>query len=99
MQFAIQWLGIEDHRYSRAGTCGDDSITVSESRGNEDSRDIIKLCGCQRLFSFVSYNERMFVRFDSFKKNNWPGFYATYRALSEFVLFLFYSFLYLQQLI
>ncbi|KAJ7353942.1 hypothetical protein OS493_031083 [Desmophyllum pertusum] len=82
VQFTIQWLGIEDHRYSRAGTCGDDSITVSESRGNEDSRDIIKLCGCQRLFSFVSYNERMFVRFDSFKKNNWPGFYATYRALT-----------------
>lgn len=81
MQFAIRFLGIEDHRYSRPGTCGDDSISISESRENK-TRDIKTLCGCQPLFSFVTSEETMFVTFRSYKENNWPGFYATFQALS-----------------
>lgn len=89
MQFAIHFLGVEDHRYSRPGSCGDDSIIISEHRGNF-TRDVKILCGCKELFSFASVENEMFVRFSSFKKNNWPGFYATYQALSE-ILFFFIS--------
>ncbi|XP_020601976.1 CUB and zona pellucida-like domain-containing protein 1 [Orbicella faveolata] len=81
VQFTIQWLGIEDHRYSRPGSCGDDSIRISEYRGNY-TNDVTVLCGCKRLFTFVSFMEKMWVRFSSYKKNNWPGFYATYKALA-----------------
>ncbi|XP_078356402.1 ZP domain-containing protein-like, partial [Oculina patagonica] len=81
VQFAIHFLGIEDHRYSRPGSCGDDSVKISEHRNNF-TRDVDLLCGCKRLFSFVSYEREMFLRFDSFRKHNWPGFYATYQALS-----------------
>ena len=84
MQFAIRFLGIEDHRYSRPGACGDDSISISESRENK-TRDIKTLCGCQPLFSFVTSEETMFVTFRSYKENNWPGFYATYQALCKFI--------------
>ena len=83
VQFTIQWLGIEDHRYSRRpGSCGDDSITISEYRGNY-TNDVKVLCGCKRLFTFVSFMEKMWVRFSSYKNNSWPGFYATYKALGE----------------
>ena len=82
MQFAIHWFGIEEHRYSRPGNC-DDSVFVSEYRGNY-TNDVEVLCGCKRLFSFVSYMEKMWLKFSSYKKNNWPGFYATYKALGEF---------------
>ena len=84
MQFAIRFLGIEDHRYSRPGACGDDSISISESRENK-TRDIKTLCGCQPLFSFVTSEETMFVTFRSYKENNRPGFYATYQALCKFI--------------
>ena len=89
MQFAIQFLGVEDHRYSRPGSCGDDSIIFSEHRGNI-TKVVKVLCGCKELFSFASFENEMFVRFSSFRKNNWPGFYATYKALSE-VFFCFIS--------
>lgn len=88
VQFAIQFLGIEDHRYSRPGSCGDDSITISEHRGNI-TRDVKVLCGCSSLFSFVSFENEMFLRFNSYRKNNWPGFYATYKALGEFLVAFF----------
>ena len=84
VQFTIHWLGIEDHRYSRPGSCGDDSISISEYRGNY-TNDVTVLCGCKRLFAFVSFMDIMWVRFSSYKKNNWPGFYATYNALGEFL--------------
>lgn len=87
VQFAIQFLGIEDHRYSRPGSCGDDSIIISERSGNT-TKDFKPLCGCNELFSFASVENEMFLRFSSYRKNNWPGFYATYKALGE-VLFLF----------
>jgi len=81
VHFTIHWLGIEDHRYSRPGSCGDDSISVSEYRGNY-TRDVAVLCGCKRLFTFVSFMDKMWVRFSSYKRNNWPGFYATYKTLA-----------------
>ncbi|PFX28983.1 uncharacterized protein LOC111325548 [Stylophora pistillata] len=80
LQFSIHFLGIEDDRYS-GRTCGDDSISVSEYRGNA-TEDIIKFCGCKNLFSFVSSEEKMFLTFRSYKRNNWPGFYASYKALA-----------------
>ena len=83
VQFAIQFLGIEDHRYSRPGSCGDDSITITERRGNA-TRDVEVLCGCNALFSFASFENEMFLRFSSYRKNNWPGFYASYKALGSF---------------
>lgn len=83
VQFAIQFLGIEDHRYSRPGSCGDDSIIISELRGDA-TRDVKVLCGCSELFSFASFENEMFLRFSSYRKNNWPGFYASYKALGEF---------------
>ena len=87
IQFEIHFLGIEYHRYSnRPGSCLDDLITISEHRGNSTG-EVQKLCGCSRLFSFISHENEMFVRFDSFKRNNWPGFYATYKALSELFCF------------
>lgn len=81
LQFSVHFLGIEDHRYSRKGTCGDDSISVSEYSGNA-TKDIKKFCGCKELFSFVSSEEKIFLTFRSYKKNNWPGFYASYKALA-----------------
>ncbi|PFX28974.1 ZP domain-containing protein-like [Stylophora pistillata] len=82
IQFAIRFLGIENYRYSkRPNDCFDDSITISESRENK-TRDIKKLCGCQSLFSFITSEETMFVTFRTYRENNWPGFYATYQALS-----------------
>jgi len=81
VQFAIQFLGIEDHRYSRPGSCGDDSIIISELRG-DTTRDVKVLCGCNELFSFASFENEMFLRFSSYRKNNWPGFYASYKALA-----------------
>lgn len=84
VQFIIHWLGIEDHRYSRPGTCGDDNVVVTEDRGTEVGTNVVKLCGCQRLFKHVSFNKKMWVSFSSYKKANWPGFYATYQVLGEF---------------
>ena len=86
VQFAIHFLGIELRRYSRPGTvCMDDSIQVSELRENS-TRDVVLLCGCGRLFSFVSYERKVFVKFTSFRKNNWPGFYSTYQTLGKFLV-------------
>lgn len=89
VQFAIQFLGIEDHRYSRPGSCGDDSITISERRGNI-TNDVKVLCGCKELYSFASFENEMFLRFSAYRKNNWPGFYATYKALGEVLFFFFF---------
>lgn len=84
VQFILHWLGIEDHRYSRPGTCGDDKVTVTEDRGGGYSKGVADLCGCKGLLTHVSYNEKMWMMFTSYKKANWPGFYATYQALGEF---------------
>ena len=89
MQLIIHWLGIEDHRYSRPGACGDDSVLISELVGEGDSRNVKRLCGCQPLFTHVSFKETMWLTFRSYKKANWPGFYATYQALCKSLLYVY----------
>ncbi|XP_068685203.1 uncharacterized protein [Montipora foliosa] len=83
VQVTIHWFGVEDHRYSpnRPGSCYDDSLIISEAVGSE-SRQIDKLCGCKGLLTSVSSQEKMWLEFSSYKKANWPGFYATYQTLS-----------------
>ncbi|XP_068734229.1 deleted in malignant brain tumors 1 protein-like isoform X3 [Montipora capricornis] len=83
VQLTIHWFGVEDHRYSpnRPGSCYDDSLIISEAVGSE-SRQIDKLCGCKGLITSVSSQEKMWLEFSSYKKANWPGFYATYQTLS-----------------
>ena len=84
MQVTIHWFGVEDHRYSlRPGTCRDDYLLISEAVGS-DSREIDKLCGCKGLITSVSSQEKMWLDFVSFKKANWPGFYATYQTLCKY---------------
>ena len=85
VQLTIHWFGVEDHRYSphRPGSCYDDSLIISEAVGSE-SRQIYKLCGCKGLITSVSSQEKMWLEFSSYKKANWPGFYATYQTLCEY---------------
>ena len=83
VQFVIHWFGIEDHRYSRPGICADDTFVVSESLG-ESTRLVAKLCGCREpLLTHISSKEKMWIKFTSYMKNNWPGFYATYQVLCK----------------
>ncbi|XP_015748622.1 PREDICTED: A-agglutinin anchorage subunit-like [Acropora digitifera] len=82
LQLTFHWFGVEAHRYSkRKGSCYDDYVQISE-KTNGLPKQLPRLCGCKSLFTHVSSYEKMWVAFNSYKKANWPGFYATYRTIS-----------------
>ena len=83
LQLTFHWFGVEDHRYyNRPGLCYDDYVEVTE-KDIGLPKQFPKLCGCKSLFTRVSSYERMWVSFISYKKANWPGFYATYRTICK----------------
>ncbi|XP_067044892.1 uncharacterized protein [Acropora muricata] len=82
LQLTFHWFGVEAHRYSkRKGLCYDDYVQISE-KTNGLPKQLPRLCGCKSLFTHVSSYEKIWVSFNSYKKANWPGFYATYRFIS-----------------
>ncbi|XP_067031299.1 fibroblast growth factor receptor 3-like isoform X1 [Acropora muricata] len=82
LQLTFHWFGVEADRYSkRTGLCYDDYVQIIE-KANGHPKQFLRLCGCKSLFTHVSSYEKMWVSFNSYKKANWPGFYATYRTIS-----------------
>ena len=83
LQLTFHWFGVEAHRHSkRKGFCYDDYVQISE-KANGSPKQLPRLCGCKSLFTHVSSYEKMWVSFSSYKKANWPGFYATYRTICK----------------
>ena len=87
IQAEVHWFGVEDHRYSRPGRCGDDYLVITEYLGNTSDDNIVaRLCGCKKTYTYISPKEKMWFSFTSYKKANWPGFYVSYQVLGEYTL-------------
>ena len=86
MKFTITWFGIDPEGH--AEYCGYDILQINDDVEGKN-RMVGMFCGCKPVPTIVSDGNVLWVKFVSDNNIHWPGFLASFEAISKYNSYLF----------